>query len=112
MFTVLIAIVVPAVLVYMLHHKWQPKKHHPFILTSIAIFVVLFLVVAVPLMIYFTPPCDEIDPNCVPFEYYPTNGSCSYKYRIFEDPILCAQLQDQPQGDCPRGTVVPFLSLK
>ena len=110
-FTLIAAILVPSLIIYVIHKKWKPKTKSLFVLVSVIIFIILFIVVSTSLFQLFTPPCGP-GISCIPFEFYPENNTCTFGNDLINHTDRCNQLQEQylsqlesDEKYCPEGTI-------
>lgn len=92
-FTLIVAVIVPSLIIYLIHKKWKPKSNPLFVLFSVVIFIILFFVISISLFQFFTPPCGP-GISCVPFEFYAENNTCKYMNEIISNGAYCNQLQE------------------
>ena len=110
-FTLIVAVIVPSLIIYLVHKKWKPKNKSLFVLFSVFIFIILFIGIAISLFQVFTPPCGP-GVSCIPFEFYPENNTCKYGNEVINNTDICNQLQDRYLSQlesnkkyCPEGTI-------
>lgn len=112
-FTLIIAVIVPSLIIYLVHKKWKPKRESLFVVFSVVIFIILFIGIVVFLFQVFTPSCG-FGVSCIPFEFYPENNTCKYGSgnELINNTDKCNQLQDRylsqlesEEKYCPEGTI-------
>ncbi|MDP2628594.1 MAG: hypothetical protein Q8P15_01705, partial [Nanoarchaeota archaeon] len=91
-FTLIIAVIVPSLIIYLIHKKWKSKSKLLFVFSAVVIFIILFLGISIFLFQIFTPHCGA-EIYCIPFKFYSENNTCEYGNEIINDINRCNQLQ-------------------
>lgn len=111
-FTLILSILTPSLIIYFVYKRWKYKSKPFFVLFSVVVFIVLFVAISVSLYQFFTPPCGP-GIMCIPFEFYPENNTCKLGNELINDSSQCNGWQERyiSQSEsikkyCPPGTIV------